>query len=133
MLLDIFCLMLLYQLLLSAEDARPVNVRVAFASDTGVVLSWQLPDIAVLESVVFSLSYTQQASGVTTTITVPQQQGRTQGETVSGLDSGGFYYFSISAMYQLLTSTAVNISQQTERKLNMVRVRWTCLELLEHS
>jgi len=116
-----------------ADDARPGNLRVAFVSDTGVVLSWQLPDIAVLESVVFNLSYTQQASGVTTTITVPQQQGRTQREAVSGLDSGGFYNFSISAMYQLLTSTAVNVSQQTERKLKKVRVSWTCLEILEHS
>ena len=110
-----------------------MNLRVAFVSDTGVVLSWQLPDIAVLESVIFSLSYTQQASGVTTTITVPHQQGRTRGEAVSGLDSAGFYNFSISAMHQLLTSTAVNVSQQTERKLKKVRVSWTCLELLEHS
>ena len=131
--MDVSCTMWYCELLLSAEDVQPVNVRVAFVSDTGVVFSWQLPDVTMLESVVFSLSYTQQASSVTTTITVPQQQGRTQGETVSGLDSGGFYYFSISAMYQLLTSIAVNISQQTERKLNMVRVRWTCLELLEHS
>ena len=116
MLLDIFCLMLQYQLLLSAEDARPVNVRVAFASDTGVVLSWQLPDIAMSESVIFSLSYTRQASRITTTITVPRLQGRTQGETVSRLDFGVLYNFSVSAMYQLLTSTAVNIAYQTERE-----------------
>ena len=116
MLLDIFCPMLHCQLLLSAEDARPVNVRVAFASDTGVVLSWQLPDIAMSESVIFSLSYTRQASRITTTITVPRLQGRTQGETVSRLDSGVLYNFSVSAMYQLLTSTAVNIAYQTERE-----------------
>ena len=108
--------MLQYQLLLSAEDARPVNVRVAFASDTGVVLSWQLPDIAMSESVIFSLSYTRQASRITTTIIVPRLQGRPQGETVSRLDSGVLYNFSVSAMYQLLTSTAVNIAYQTERE-----------------
>ena len=95
-----------------------MNVRVAFVSDTGVVLTWQLPDIAMLEqNVVFSLSYTRLASRVTTTIAVPQQQRRNQGETVSRLDSGGLYNFSISAVYQLLTSTAVNVAQQTEREL----------------
>ena len=95
-----------------------MNVRVAFVSDTGVVLTWQLPEIAISEqNVIFSLSYTRIASRVTTTITVPQQQRRTQGETVSRLGSGGLYNFSISAVYQLLTSTAVNVAQQTEREL----------------
>jgi len=108
-------------LLLSAEDGQPVNLRVPFVSDTGVVLSWQLPGIAMSEqNVTFNLIYTRRASGIIRTITVPQQQGTTQGQSVGRLDPQGVYDFSVAAIYELVNSTAATVSQQTQSELNVL-------------
>ena len=108
-------------LLFSAEDAQPVNLRVPFVSENGVVLSWQLPDIAISEQdVVFNLIYIRQGSGISMTITVAQRQGTTQGQSVGGLDSRGVYNFSVAAMYELVNSTAATVLQQLQSELNVL-------------
>jgi len=108
-------------LLFSAEDGQPVNLMVPFVSETGVVLSWQLPVIATSEQdVVFNLIYTRQGSGISMTITVPQQQGSTQGQSVGGLDPQGIYSFSVAAMYELVNSTAATVLQQPQSELNVL-------------
>jgi len=111
----------MYSLLLSAEDAQPVNLSVPFVSETGVVLSWQLPDIAMSEqNVIFNLNYTRRGSAIIRTITVPQQQGTTQGQSVGRLDPQGVYDFSVAAIYELVNSTAATVSQQTQSELNVL-------------
>ena len=100
----------------STDDTQPENLRAAFVSDTGIVLTWQLPEIASSEqNVVFSLSYSRRGSGVAMTITVTTRRA-----TVGGLDSGGLYDFSVAAMYNLLNSTAASISQETQRELSVL-------------
>ena len=112
---------IMYSLLLSAEDAQPVNLSVPFVSETGVVLSWQLPDIAMSEqNVIFNLNYTRRASGIIRTITVHQRQGTTQWQSVGGLDPQGVYDFSVAAIYELVNSTAATVSQQTQSELNVL-------------
>ena len=112
---------IMYSLLLSAEDAQPVNLSVPFVSETGVVLSWQLPDIAMSEqNVIFNLNYTRRGSAIIRTITVPQQQGTTQGQSVGRLDPQGVYDFSVAAIYELVNSTAATVSQQTQSELNVL-------------
>jgi len=109
-------------LLFSAEDVQPVNFMVPFVSETGVVLSWQLPGIAMSEqNVTFNLSYNRQASeDIISTITVPQQQGTTQGQSVGGLDPQGTYDFNVTAMYELVNSTAATLSRQPQSELNVL-------------
>ena len=87
---------------------------VPFVSVTGVVLSWQLPDIATSEqNVTFNLNYTRQGSGNNTIIPVAQRPGTTQGQSVGGLPQGT-YDFSVTAMYELVNSTAATVSQQLQ-------------------
>ena len=108
-------------LLFSAEDAQPENFMVPFTSVTGVVLSWQLPDIATSEqNVTFNLTYTRRASGIIRSITVPQRQGTTQGQSLGRLDSQGTYDFNVTAMYERVNSTAANVSQELQSELNML-------------
>jgi len=108
-------------LLFSAEDVQPVNFMVPFVSETGVVLSWQLPGIAMSElNVVFSLSYNRQGSEEIVTDLVPQRQVTTQGRSVGGLDPQGTYDFNVTAMYELVNSTAATLSRQPQSELNVL-------------
>ena len=112
---------------LTAVDAQPVGLTAVFISDTGMVLTWQLPTIAQSAGVnSFLLSYslqesegnltrTRRQSGEVTTRTVPYQQGRIPGTVVSGLDPDSLYEFRVSVNYSnpVLQSAEAVLAERT--------------------
>ena len=105
------------------DDTKPVHLSAVFVSETGVVLSWQLPNIAKHSDVdldCYSISYTRMGSGVFMT-----RSSQTPAIAISGLESNQTYVFRVSAIYSLpfLQSTEQSLTLTTQRKLRVLRLR----------
>ena len=103
-----------------ADDVKPVHLSAVFVSETGVVLSWQLPNIANQSDVViysYSINYTRMASRVFMT-----RSSQTSAIAISGLESNQTYVFRVSAIYSLpfLQSIEQSLTLTTQRKLRVL-------------